>query len=242
MKFKIIKPNIFDKFKVISGVTLVNPEEYIFTTFSSGKITDAYTVLENRKMLSNQLNVEFSKMIFQKQVHGDTIRIVDEKSDSSIESDAMITNQAGIILNISIADCAAILIYDKKNNVVAGVHSGWRGTALEICKKTIKKLMNEFHSQTEDLLIYISPCAGGDNYEVGSEVAKLFPNSTIPKSDGKYLFDNKKEIFNSLLNLGVPKENIEISDICTIENQDFHSFRRDGNKSGRMSAFIGIMG
>jgi polyphenol oxidase len=44
------------------------------------------------------------------------------------------------------------------------------------------------------------------------------------------------------LNLGVPETNIEVSESCTICNADtFHSYRRDGNESGRMMGIIGMV-
>lgn len=242
MKIDYIKPTIFDGYNLIAGVTKRNIEKnmpYGFT-ISSAKIADSETVLGNRKFLANEIGIDFSNMIFQKQVHGDYVRFVNSNSDSYIESDGMYSNQIGIILNISIADCAAVLIYDKVKKVICGVHSGWKSTSLNISGKAIQILKNEFASNPEDLLVYISPCAGGDKYEVGADVAELFPRSIKPKENGKFLFDNKNEIYLQLIDEGIPEKNIEISEICTISNSDFHSYRRDGDNSGRMSAFIGM--
>ncbi|MCK5742328.1 MAG: polyphenol oxidase family protein, partial [Chlorobi bacterium] len=90
-----------------------------------------------------------------------------------------------------------------------------------------------------DLKVYLSPCASVKKYETGQEFKEYFPDSVI-QSGEKYYFDNHKEIKNQLIQSGINADNIEVSDVCTISDTDYHSFRRDGNKSGRMSAFIGI--
>ena len=126
------------------------------------------------------------------------------------------------------------------NDVISGIHSGWRGTKLNIVNKGIKIMNDKFNSKPKQLLVYISPCASGNNYEVEYDVAQYFPNSVSKINDKKYLYDNRSEIYNQLLDARIKKENIESSKICTIDNLNYHSFRRDGNKSGRMSAFIGL--
>ena len=89
------------------------------------------------------------------------------------------------------------------------------------------------------MLLFLPPSASVDNYEVGEEFLDYFPNSIIKKNDN-YYFDNKNEIINQLLNCGCLIENIESINECTIVDKRYHSYRRDKNDSGRMSAFIGI--
>ncbi len=240
-KLEILKPKIFPK-GILSGVTKKNKR-----LFSKTGIVLSFTyyypdekTLEHRRVLANNLNLPFDKLKFQKQVHESNIRIVDSSSPNDEESDGMITSEKGLTLNISIADCCAILICDKEARIVAALHSGWRGTRENIAAKGIAILNEQFDLKPENLLFYLSPCASKRFYQVGEEVAKYFPDFSTYIGGGKYLFDNKGKILSQLLTAGAVKENVEISNICTIENTEFHSHRRDGKKSGRMSAFIGI--
>ncbi|MBX3045029.1 MAG: peptidoglycan editing factor PgeF [Candidatus Kapabacteria bacterium] len=237
-----IKPKIFDDNKIIAGVTKRNLSSYFpyGFTISQAQIAGREEVLRNRNLLAEELGIKSNLMIFQKQVHGDVIRKVSKGDDNNAETDGMITTEKGVILNISIADCAGVLIWDSVNDIICGIHSGWKGTSLNIVGKGIQKLIDEFESKSENLYVYISPCAGGNAYEVGEEVAKFFPRSIKLKSRNKYLFDNKNEILHQLLDMKIPIANIEISDICTISDENFHSYRRDADFSGRMSAFIGM--
>ncbi len=239
---EIITSNIFPNDRIIAGITTKNVSEYPPFGFSitPALIYDDETISKHREDLCNQLTIPLNHLKIQKQIHSDIIRIVNSNSGID-ESDAMITIKKGFVINVSIADCAAVLIYCQDVDVISGIHSGWQGTKLNIVGKTINKLINEFGALPQNMLVYISPSAGGEKYEVEFDVAKYFPNSIVQISETKYLFDNKKELKTQLLECGVIGNNIECSPICTISDDNFHSYRRDKNTSGRMSAFIGII-
>lgn len=236
-KIDVINPQIFPE-NIISGVTLRNQQNFGKFGFTiSGNHIDTFLIYEHRKILANHLAIPIDNLKFQKQIHGDKITIIDSKSGIS-ESDAMITQHKGIMLVVSIADCPAVLMYEPYAEVIAAVHSGWRSTNKNIVSKTIDIMIEQYNINPDNILCYISPCAGGDNYEVGEEVAKLFPKSVKQTSESKFLLDLKAEILIQLISKGILQKNIEISDICTISNDKFHSFRRDKENSGRMGAYI----
>ena len=96
--------------------------------------------------------------------------------------------------------------------------------------KAINILKINFNSNRKDLLVYLSPSASGDRYEVGWEVSQHFPKSIKKSNNEKYLFDNRNEIKLQLLECGVPEQNIEVSAVCTISDFDYHSFRKRWGK------------
>lgn len=240
MEINIIKPKIFPQSKIICGVTLKN--ETIFPPYglsiSNAKILNTNEVTVHKKAISDFLELPYSSMKFQKQIHSNIIKIVTKKTEIE-ESDGMISIEKGLLINISIADCAAILIYDPNNEVIAGVHSGWKGTQFKISQKAIKLLIEQYSSNVQELLIYISPCASVEKYEVGKEFKNYFKRNVIEK-DEKLFFDNKQEIFDQLIEIGILEKNVEVSQECSIINDNLHSYRRDKDKSGRMSAYIGM--
>ena len=239
--FKLTTPSIFDKDKIIAGVTHRNPDLFPGSGFSisNGQIYSDDEVKHQREYLAVYLATDPAGLKFQKQVHASHIRIIDKNSKEE-ESDGMITNQKGVILNITIADCCAILVHDPLKDAIGAFHSGWRGTRENIAKKGIDKMKKEYSSNPAELKIYLSPCASGDKYEVGEEVAEFFPDSVKYIGGGKYLLDIPKEVSNQLTEAGCKTENIEISGKCTISDQEYHSYRRDRERSGRMSAVIGM--
>jgi copper oxidase (laccase) domain-containing protein len=88
-------------------------------------------------------------------------------------------------------------------------------------------------------LVYITPCAGENKYEVEQDVAQYFPNHIKPIAREKYLLNLRTAIIEQLESVGIDiKNNLEFSPACTIENKNYHSFRRDKENAGRMTAFI----
>jgi hypothetical protein len=131
-------------------------------------------------------------------------------------------------------------MYDPVSGSIAALHSGWRGTKLNIAGKGIRKMGDWFGSDPANILVWLSPCASGANYEVGNDVAEYFPEFVKKTNNDKYLLDIPAAVRSQLIEAGVEAVNIETSGICTIADERFHSYRRDGNRSGRMSAFIAM--
>jgi polyphenol oxidase len=202
---------------------------------------DEARVRANRARLAERLGFEPDRLAPQRQVHGCTVRHV-EHGYLPDESDALIGAERGWLLAVSVADCVPVLIYDAARNVVAGVHSGWRGTARNIAGTTLDQLSRTHGSSASDLHLYIGAAASQCCYEVGDDVASAFDaRYSRPLGGGKYLFDNKGAVLDQILRWGVPPTQIELDPRCTICDSALHSYRRDGAKSGRMFAVIGLL-
>lgn len=243
MKIEINTPSIFDPTKIVSGITKSNYHRFSkgFSIFP-GNIYDMEEVEYMRNILASNLNTVRNKLVFQKQVHSDEIKIVTKENSNQIDiSDGMITNIKGQILNVTVADCVAVLAYDNVNQAIGAFHSGWRGTEKNISKAGIEKMQAHYGTEPKNLSVWLSPSAGAEVYEVGSEVADLFPATVKTKFGDKYLLDVRKRIVEQLLELGVLIENIEQNMECSISNREYHSYRRDKDNSGRMSGFIGMI-
>lgn len=235
----ILAPNIFPR-NIISGVATGYISDTVKKSYFETPFYGSESIKNSRNSLESLHISDINNFYYQKQIHSDIV-LIDRtsKSNDIIESDAIISNYLGILYNVSIADCQAILAYDPVNKAVAAIHSGWKGTSLDIVGKTLVKMRDTYGTESSDLLVYLAPSACVDNYEVGPEFNYIFPNATFRK-EGKYYFDNRKEIINQLLSTGVQRKNIESNNDCTITNNRYHSYRRDKSESGRMSAFIGI--
>ena len=199
-------------------------------------------VRENREKYFEYLELNQEDVAYQKQVHGDKISFVAEGGNCG-ESDAMITTKNNLGLAISSADCCTIYIYDPVMKVIAGVHSGWRGTSKKILLKVLQKLSNDFDSAPGDLICYLAPSISQQNYEVGLEVAKQFDLNYLKEENEKYFLNIPKINEDILLNYGVPARNIQISKLCSYEySAILHSYRRDGKHSGRALGVVTLKG
>jgi len=242
----IINPYIFKQFPEITfgfstKVGLQRKKPYCFN-MSSSVGDDQQITTENRENFYDELELNTESVAYQNQVHGDKISFVKSGGDCG-ESDAIITDKNNIGLAISTADCCAVFIYDSVNKVIAGVHSGWRGTHKAILVRVLQSLSNDFDSAPGDLICYLSPSISGTNYEVGAEVAEQFDLNYLKQKNEKYLLDIPKINEDILLNYGVNPRNIQVSNLCSYEYSSIlHSYRRDGKKSGRALGVIAMRG
>jgi YfiH family protein len=246
IKMYIIKPHIFKKFPdIIFGFSTkvsqgVKPPYYFNLSYSVG---DEKSLVDmNRKEFFESIGLSVSNVGFQRQIHSDIVQVIGCGGDNGA-SDALITGKKNLGLAIAVADCTPIFIYEKKIKVIAAVHSGWNGTEQRILQKSLIKLRQEFNSKPENMIVYIGPSISQANYEVGKEVADKFDQTFVKPKDEKYLLDVSGINYQMLLNFGIPKNQIQKSELCTFEfNTLLHSYRRDGNLSGRSLGVIAIKG
>lgn len=241
----IIKPKIFESFPEIkSGISTKlggrsGPPFYFNLSYRVGDNKES--VKDNRKIFFDELGINEDTVSFQRQTH--SVKSNNVKVPSFFEdSDALYTNLRNNFLSVSIADCIPVLLYEPEKKVIAAIHSGWKGTLNKITTVTIEKLIKEFSIDAGKICAYIGPGISVNHFEVGKDVADLFIVEVKEERSGKFFIDLKKHNYIQLQKLGVRDENIEISEYCTYKEEDlFHSYRRDRDKSGRMLAVIGMI-
>lgn len=227
-------------------------------TFTRGDNPDH--VMENYRRMGKALGVKVEKMVLSYQTHTTNVRLVTEadagkgiiKERDYMDVDGLITNVPGITLVTFYADCVPLYFLDPVQKAIGLSHSGWRGTVNRMGAVTVKRMEKEFGSKPQDLIACIGPSICWDCYEVGSEVAgefmkefdrKHWQDLLVDKGNGKYLLDLWKANELVLLEAGVRKENIQVTDICTHCNSDLlFSHRTTGNERGNLAAFLGLCG
>lgn len=244
--YMFIVPQIFDSSKIIAaqstrmGGVSTAPFESLNLGLSVNDIEK--NVIRNRELFFGGLGIQLQHLAKSHQVHGNDVFVVNEPGNVE-KYDAQITNQPEIYLVVSIADCTPILIHDEKNNAIAAIHAGWRGTVGKIVKKTLQKMKDNYGTEGKNCKAYIGACIDFENFEVGEEVAVHF-NDNLKKFDpqkNKWFVDLKSANKEQLIEGGLLLENIEISPYCTVRNNDiFFSHRKEKGKTGRMMAVIGM--
>jgi YfiH family protein len=97
----------------------------------------------NQKL--NDLNFKFGEVLLLNQIHGDKVVIVDDikkihGTQNLPKADGIVTNLKNIAIGIVTADCAPIIFYDEKKQVIGACHAGWKGAKLGIIQETVKKM------------------------------------------------------------------------------------------------------
>lgn len=213
-------------------------------------------VIENRKILAKYLNTDFEHMVSPTQTHSTHLKKVTlldggrgmwSLEDAIDDTDALYTREKDLFLLTYHADCTPVLLYDKKEELIASIHAGWKGNVNEIVLKTMQYLMQNEHSQPENIYAYIGPCLSYDAFEAKDDIIDLVKKMHIHTekyyhevSKGVYRLDAKGLAKEQLLYCGVPEQNITIDPSCTKTDQtNFYSYRHD-HSCGRHVSFISM--
>lgn len=213
-------------------------------------------VIKNREILAQALGISPQSFCFLKQVHSCKVAVVGKQDqgkgtntyeDGIANTDALVSNETGICLNVLSADCVCVLFYDPVHQAIGAAHSGWKGTVKKIAAETVKTMQKEFGSQPQDILVGIGPGISPEVYEVGEEVENAVKEAfgtlegmiSYPPNTSKAHFNLWAAIEHSLIEIGVQAQHIEQSQMCTYNNSDlFYSYRRDKGKTGRFASGI----
>ena len=194
---------------------------------------------QHRQIIAESIGFSPKMLAVPEQIHSPVITCIDTPGTYRAV-DGLITNNPEIILTLNMADCGPLYLYEPNSQIIGLVHSGWRGTKGGIVFNAIRK-MQEMGANGKEVNIFLGPAIGFCCYEVDEGVADNFNKKAKKKlENGKWKVGLHKEICLQLAEMGIPSTNIKTSDICTYESLDFHSYRRDGSKAGRMFAFMGL--
>lgn len=227
---------------------------------------------KNYKKICKSLKIDSNKIIKSAQKHTDVVQNITEFTDEKFEFvDGFVTNKKGIPLVTKYADCTPIIFYDKIKNVIGNVHSGWRGTLQRISQKAVIMMKEKYGSNPEDIIVCIGPCIKQCHFEVEEDFIqkfkeefgniekyykkvkniknenleeKLNSNLEIEKvvEKQKYYFDTTKLIIDYLMEIGIKKENIFDSNICSICNSnEMHSYRAEKELADRNMNIIELV-
>lgn len=200
----------------------------------------------NYEKICEALNIDSNKIIKSAQKHTDVVKDIEEYTDEKFEFvDGFITNKKNIPLVTKYADCTPIILYDKIKNVIGNVHSGWRGTLQRISAKAVKLMIEKYNCNPADIIVCIGPCIKQCHFQVEEDfienfkqefgnVEKYYKTGEIIEGKQKYYFDTTSLIIDYLTEIGINRENIFDSNICSVCNvAKMSSYRAEKEKADR---------
>lgn len=196
--------------------------------------------------------VEPAQLRLLHQVHGRAIAIARRWATVSWtrpDADGILSDDPSVALVVRVADCAPVLMADRRLGVVAAVHAGWRSTMQRIVEAAVSSLTQTFGSRPEDLVVAIGPSLGTCCGEMGEEVVEAFRAAGheedalarwfVREPGRRPHFDLWRANRDQLERSGVVPDAIHIAGLCTKTHRDtFHSYRAAGQAAGRMAAVI----
>ena len=220
-----------------------------FYKSTQNKLTDEQ-IEKNKnsyKKICKVIGIEYNDIVKTNQVHKDIIKKVNDKVNKNEPdffeeiyegTDGLVTNKKNLAICTTNADCIVLMMYDTKKNVIANVHSGWRGTIQKVSAKTIEKMEQIYGCNPKDIICCISPSIRKCHFEVDEDVKNMFENSfkdisKFASKENKWHIDTVKINIEILKEKGVKEENIIDSKICTVCNSNLiHSYRGSNKHNG----------
>ena len=206
---------------------------------------EAAAVRENRRRVRAQLRLT-QEPAWMEQVHGTVVVELNQAALLDVHlptarcvGDAAVTNRAGPICAVQVADCLPVLFAVRDGSAVAAAHAGWRGLAGGVLEATVRALSVE----PRELIAWLGPAIGQAHFEVGEEVRRAFlatdPDATsafAANDRGRWQCDLVGLARGRLAALGVTE--VFGGTWCSYTDAaHFFSYRRDG-QCGRMAALV----
>jgi len=194
-------------------------------------------VLANRSLLLRRYNLP-STPVWINQTHS-IITVNADSLSSIVNADASYSKKPGTVCGVLTADCLPVFVCNKEGTAVGIAHAGWRG----LVDGVIESLIESLDCNGEDLIAHLGPAISQLSFEVGGEVKSqyLSKNKNFKNCfaylNNKYYLDLYEAARVVLKNFGITS--ISGGDRCTYKESDqFFSYRRDGECSGRMAHLI----
>lgn len=191
-----------------------------------------------------------------KQVHGNVVRVLrrgdTEAADPGArpDGDAVVSNVAGLLLAVMVADCVPILLADRATGAAAAIHAGWRGTCARVGSTAVDAMRRHFGTDPSDIVAAIGPSIGPDDYVVGEALIDAFQQAGhsagdlarwFGRRDSRLHLDLWSANRDQLVDAGVPADRVFTCGLSTLAHPGvFDSFRKDGERAGRMAAIIAV--
>ncbi|MCF0148381.1 MAG: peptidoglycan editing factor PgeF [Clostridium sp.] len=230
-----------------------------FLIYELGKINIVFSTAENDRSFNrhkdfgidnlNSIVTDFhlDNIQYLNQIHSDNVFVYNKLNGDikSKEGDALITKEENTAIGVFTADCVPIIIADVKNNIIASIHSGWKGTFNSIVLKTLSKMKKDFDIDINETKVFIGPHIRQCCYEVSYELKESFIEKT--KIEESKLFKdrnlNMEEcILKDIREFGIKESNIYSLNLCTHceEELKLYSYRKSVGTYGRLFSFAFI--
>lgn len=214
---------------------------------------------ENFRRIADVLGCDVGDIVCSDQTHTVNLRVASKKDGGKgiltrrdyADIDGLLTDEPGLVLATFYADCVPLYFVDTRRKAIALAHSGWRGTVARMGRCVTEKMKDIYGSNPTDIVAVVGPSICRSCYEVSEDVAEAFAQEfhregqadeiLLSKGGGKYQLDLWRANEIILTEAGIPKEQIQVTDLCTCHNSNYlFSHRASQGKRGNLGAFLGL--
>ena len=183
-------------------------------------------VKKNLLIVKRKISKSSKNIFLLNQVHSNKFIYINSKFNikKKYKADAIITDQKKLPIGILTADCVPILIFDKKTNIIAAIHAGWKGAYKGIITKVINFLISKGCERT-NIFASIGPCIAQKNYNVKQNFLRKFIKKD--KKNRVFFKTRKNIIYFDLPNY--VKSQLKFNKILNIDHINIDTFDYKNN-------------
>ncbi len=222
--------------------------EHVITGKAMGNMSYSHgedaKVFANRGKVYERMGLDRTNAYHMWAQHGREMRIVEKKKGGIEKCDALFTETPGIALQVALADCYAVIIFDPRREELGLIHLSRKNVQSDLTERMVAT----FSGNKQDLQVAVAPgidtcCYKFNIIEAVRESVRTFWKSRgqledLLLSSLKSQFswtvtvDLRQRIVEVLTEIGIPEERIYTSKICT--SCDFYF---DGKEHRKMYFF-----
>ncbi len=154
----------------------------IYESLNTGQGSDDSPshVQENRSRVAGAISTTGACLISCYQCHSTDVIITDKpwEIDTRPKADAIVTKTPGLAISALAADCAPVLFYEPRAQIIAAAHAGWRGALAGVTDKTIEAMVS-IGANRAHIIAAVGPCISMNNYEVGPDFVAEFISANL---------------------------------------------------------------
>lgn len=174
------------------------------------------------------------KAVFMEQIHSNEVLFYEPEKDL-YTCDGLICSEANVALCVLSADCLPLLLWHK-SGIIAALHSGRKGTFVNILSRAVLAINKGYESlKNDDFTLIIAPSICTHHYALSGELLNY-----AQKNFGEFLqgnlLDLKGIVKKQARDLGI----LDIKDcgICTFDDERFFSYRRNQTQQRFVSVIV----
>jgi copper oxidase (laccase) domain-containing protein len=190
-------------------------------------------VVRRREEFCRKSGIDYIDTVYQRITYGDdrTYDVLKEvtKADTTVQreevqADGLFTRQPGVGLLLPVADCAATVVYDPVQHMVALLHLGRHSSLTNLIEKTIHQFIVH-GSRPHDLIVWMSPHVKRAHYrlEYFASAADEEWRDFVEQRDGAYYIDMAGHNTRRFVQCGVSHANIHCAPQDTAIDPEYYS-------------------
>ena len=219
-KIKIIKHGFFNK---TGGKS---KKIYKSLNCGPGSKDNPSDVKKNLQIVKKKIKSTAKNIFLLHQIHSNKFVFINKyyKNQKKKRADAVITDIPKLPIGILTADCAPILIYDKRRKMIAAIHAGWKGAYKGIVSKVINFMIKK-GCEKKNIIAVIGPCIAQKSYNVKEDFKRKFLKKD---KRNKVFFKKRKNLIYFDLSKYV-KLQLKLMKITNLDTINIDTFPKKNN-------------